>query len=43
MTTIAQAGSRCARSSACKCPDEPFPHLNDAETFRRMFGVPVAA
>jgi hypothetical protein len=24
-------------------PDEPFPHLNDAETFRRMFGVPAAA
>ena len=24
-------------------PDEEFPHLNDAETFRQMFGVPATA
>lgn len=24
-------------------PDAEFPHLNDAETFRRMFGVPAGA
>lgn len=24
-------------------PDEEFPHLNDAETFRQMFGIPANA
>ena len=29
----APAGSRCARSSAFRCPTEPYPHLNDPEKF----------
>lgn len=24
-----------------EAPDEPFPHLNDTESFRQMFGMPA--
>ena len=30
-----RAGSRCARSSVSPVPDEPFPRMNDRESFGR--------
>jgi hypothetical protein len=26
-----------------EAPDTPFPHLNDTESFRQMFGMPAVA
>ena len=38
---IGQGWGPLADMMGVEAPDEPFPHLNDTESFRQMFGMPA--
>ena len=38
---IGQGWGPLADMLGVEAPDEPFPHLNDTESFRQMFGMPA--
>jgi hypothetical protein len=40
---IGQGWDPLADMLGVEAPDEPFPHLNDTESFRQMFGMPAVA
>jgi hypothetical protein len=40
---IGQGWDALADMLGVEAPDEPFPHLNDTESFRQMFGMPAVA
>jgi Sulfotransferase domain len=40
---IGQGWGPLADMLGVEAPDEPFPHLNDTESFRQMFGMPAVA
>jgi hypothetical protein len=40
---IGQGWRPLAEMLGVEAPDAPFPHLNDTESFRQMFGMPAVA